>query len=155
MNKLGRITANDGFTLGISPTLFGSLYGEGAMAGIVIGSILYGLAFGSLVNLTRRMQPFGAILIRACVCASLIPLLRGGDLPGIYSWIGMAFWPCMLVFILKRKMLFVRAQPATDHSADADAASYAELIAQFAPEPDRKSALRPSGNLHSSRPSRE
>lgn len=158
MNKLGLITANDGFTLGISPTLFGSLYGEGALAGVLIGSILYGIAFGSVVNLTRRIQPFGAVLIRACLCASLVPLLRGGDLPGIYAWIGMAFWPCFLLLWMKRKTLFSPAQPvvpATHASAAADAASFTEIAAQFAPEPGKKSPSRAIHFFRSGKPPSE
>lgn len=34
--------------------------------------------------------------------ASAIPLLRGGDLPGVYAFIGMTFWP-ILIFINRYK----------------------------------------------------
>jgi oligosaccharide repeat unit polymerase len=103
MNKLGLIDANTGFTLGISPTLFGSFYAEGKLLGILIFSVVYGWVFALIVRRTIWLHPFAAALVRAMLCASLVPLLRGGDLPGIYAWIGMAFWPCFLVLWVKRR----------------------------------------------------
>jgi len=105
MNKLGLITPQSGFTLGISPTLFGSFYAEGGTLGIAILGLLYGAVLARLVRLTTQLQPFAGMLLRAIICASLVPLLRGGDLPGIYAWIGMAFWPCFLVLWVKRRWL--------------------------------------------------
>lgn len=105
MNKLGLIGAEAGFTLGISPTLFGSFYAEGGAPAIVIFSAIYGFALAWLVMITQRLAPFGAVMARSIPCAALVPLLRGGDLPGVYAWIGMAFWPCFLVLWLKRKEL--------------------------------------------------
>jgi hypothetical protein len=35
--------------------------------------------------------------------AGLVPLLRGGDLAGVWAWMGMAFWPCMLLIWRYRK----------------------------------------------------
>jgi hypothetical protein len=54
---------------------------------------------------SARLHPFAGLTVRASLCASLIPLLRGGDLPGIYAWIGMAFWPCALLLWLRRREL--------------------------------------------------
>ncbi|MBE9125722.1 MULTISPECIES: hypothetical protein [unclassified Coleofasciculus] len=102
MNQLGLITANTGFTLGISPTLFGSFFAEAGIIGVFLCSSVYGVILATIVRYTTKLQPFASILIRAIVCASLIPLLRGGDLPGIYAWIGMAFWPCFLLLWFKR-----------------------------------------------------
>ncbi|QFS50328.1 hypothetical protein GXM_07822 [Nostoc sphaeroides CCNUC1] len=103
MNKLN-ITINKGKgTLGISPSLIGSFYAEGGIIGIIFFSIVYGKIFASIVRYSTRINPFGSILVRAILCACLIPLLRGGDLPGIYAWFGMAFWPCFLVLWTKRK----------------------------------------------------
>lgn len=101
MNKLG-LTVGEGGTLGISQSLFGSFYEEGGFLGIVIFSVLYGTALAKIIKLTTDLQPFAHIMVRAILCACLIPLLRGGDLPGIYAWIGMAFWPCFLLLWLKR-----------------------------------------------------
>ncbi|MEB3338131.1 MAG: hypothetical protein VKJ46_11755, partial [Leptolyngbyaceae bacterium] len=50
-----------------------------------------------------RVKPFAGILARSILCASLVPLLRGGDLPGIVAWIGMSFWPCFLLIWLKHE----------------------------------------------------
>lgn len=106
INKLGTITADTGFTLGISPTLYGSFYQEGGIPAIIIFAAVYGFAFGRIVKLTARLLPLTALLIRGCICAALVPLLRGGDLPGIYAWFGMSFWPVALVLLLRRRELF-------------------------------------------------
>ena len=106
MNKLGIISVGTGFTLGISPGLVGSFYQEGGSSAVVILSALYGYGLGRLVRFSTRITPFAGALIRAICCASMIPLLRGGDLPGIYAWIFMAFWPCFLVLVLCRRELF-------------------------------------------------
>jgi hypothetical protein len=108
MNRLGLITADSHFTLGISPTLFGSFYEEGGVAGMVICSILYGIGFAKLTRFSLSVHPFAGVLIRTMFCAGLIPLLRGGDLPGIYAWFGMAFWPCGLLLYLRKHELMVR-----------------------------------------------
>lgn len=97
MNKLGLITKDSGFNLGISPTLFGSFYAEGWLLGIFLFSLLYAYVLARLVRYSTTVHPFSGTLMRAMLCALLIPLLRGGDLPGIYAWIGMAFWPCFIV----------------------------------------------------------
>jgi hypothetical protein len=104
MNKLGLLTAGRG-TLGISQSLFGSFYGEGGLEGILIFSVLYGIIFAKIVDYSTTLQPFASIIVRAILCACLIPLLRGGDLPGIYAWFGMAFWPCFLLLWIKRHEL--------------------------------------------------
>lgn len=107
MNKLGLTTAESGFTLGISPSLLGSLFQEGGVEGMVLLAALYGFCLGRLVVFTAtRMQPFAGVLSRGVLCAFLIPLLRGGDLPGIYAWFGMSFWPCLLVLWWRRREWF-------------------------------------------------
>ncbi|MEO0853282.1 MAG: hypothetical protein AAFY15_07230, partial [Cyanobacteria bacterium J06648_11] len=92
-----------GTTLGFSPTLFGDFYSEAGIFGIIALSIVYGVAIASIVKYSTRLQPFASVLVRAMICSSLVPLLRGGDLAGIYAWLGMSFWPCLLLLILKRK----------------------------------------------------
>jgi oligosaccharide repeat unit polymerase len=117
LNKLGIVDANSGFTLGISPSLFGSFYQEGGIPGLVLLSALYGFLFGRLTRLTAVINPLGGLLIRAIVCAAVVPLLRGGDLPGIYAWFGMAFWPCFLVLWFWRKELFAKqSEVGAQHS---------------------------------------
>jgi hypothetical protein len=108
MNKLGIITADSGFTLGISPSLFGSFYQEGGLVGVVLLSIIYGFGFGRLVSFTTRIVPLGGLLLRGILAAAIVPLLRGGDLPGIYAWFGMSFWPCFLLLWLGRREFFAR-----------------------------------------------
>jgi hypothetical protein len=108
MNKLGIITAETGFTLGISPSLFGSFYQEGGVGGVIVISALYGFAFAGLVRYTVRIHPLAGLLIRGVACAALVPLLRGGDLPGIYAWFGMSFWPIVLLLWLRRHELLAR-----------------------------------------------
>jgi hypothetical protein len=108
MNKLGIITADTGFTLGISPSLFGSFYQEGGLVGVVLLSIIYGFGFGRLVSFSTRIVPLAGLLIRGILAAAIVPLLRGGDLPGIYAWFGMSFWPCVLLLWLRRREFFAR-----------------------------------------------
>jgi hypothetical protein len=108
MNKLGIITADTGFTLGISPSLFGSFYQEGGLVGVVLFSIIYGFGFGRLVSFSTRIVPLTGLLVRGILAAAVVPLLRGGDLPGIYAWFGMSFWPCLLLLGLRRREFFAR-----------------------------------------------
>jgi len=105
MNKLGLSGANIGFTLGISPSLFGSFYQEGAGFGIFIFSVIYGTIFGRIVRASIRMHPMASLTIRGVMAAAIVPLLRGGDLPGVYAWLGMSFWPCLLFLWVKRREL--------------------------------------------------
>lgn len=105
-------------TTGISPTLFGSFYAEGGLLAIVILSIIYGIGFASISSYSLKFQPFASAIIRGVLAAAIIPLIRGGDLAGIYAWIGMAFWPCFLFLWLKRDIL--KLPPlSSDHSAKA------------------------------------
>src|SRR5437867_785604 len=108
MNKLGLITAESGFTFGISPSLFGSFYQEGGVVGVVLLSIIYGFGFGLLVSFSTRIVPLAGLLVRGILAAAIVPLLRGGDLPGIYAWFGMSFWPCLLLLGLRRREFFAR-----------------------------------------------
>lgn len=113
MLQFGLSNPDKGSTLGFSPSLFGSFYAEGGIIGIFFFSLLYGVILAAVVRYSTRLQPFASLLVRAILCASLIPLLRGGDLPGIYAWIGMAFWPCFLLLWIKRSELRLRF-PSSD-----------------------------------------
>jgi hypothetical protein len=110
VNKLG-LNDYDVGTTGISPSLFGSFYAEGGIVGIVILSIIYGVGLAAIMSYTMRLRPFASLIVRAVVCGSLVPMLRGGDLAGGYAWIGMAYWPCFLLLWFKRNS--VRAESAT------------------------------------------
>ncbi|MCC8358449.1 hypothetical protein [Salinimicrobium sediminilitoris] len=103
-NKLGLNDVNKG-TVGISQTIYGSFYGEGGFLGIIIFSILYAKLFAWLLNLTRSYASDLRFLIKGVIIASLIPLLRGGDIPGIYAFIGMSFWPVFIFIYLYNKFL--------------------------------------------------
>ncbi len=105
MNKLGFFDAGSGGTIGISPTLFGSFYQEGNWVAIILFSVIYGWALARLVRFSSEIRPVFGVLLRAGLIAGLIPLLRGGDLPGIYAWLGMAFWPLGLFLWWNREYL--------------------------------------------------
>jgi hypothetical protein len=51
-------------------------------------------------------------LIKGITIASMIPLLRGGDLPGIYAFIGMSFWP--VFYFINRYKKFIRIYKITE-----------------------------------------
>lgn len=110
-NKLGLNDYTVGIT-GISPSIFGSFYAEGGIIGIVILSIIYGAGLAVIMSYTMRLKPFAGLILRAVVCASLVPMLRGGDLAGGYAWIAMAYWPCFLLLWWKRKSLRATPIPA-------------------------------------------
>jgi len=103
MAAVGLSNAEEGFTIGFSPTLFGDFYSEGGVIAMVPLAIIYGMAIGRLVRWTVWLHPFAGVLVRAILCAALVPVLRGGDMAGIVAWLGMAFWPCFLVLWIKRK----------------------------------------------------
>jgi hypothetical protein len=85
---------------------------------VVLLSALYGFGFARLIRFSAVIHPLGGLLIRAIACAAVVPLLRGGDLPGIYAWFGMAFWPCFLVLYLWRRELLSKGwQAATRNSS--------------------------------------
>jgi len=108
MAQAGLSSAEGGYTVGISPTLFGDFFSEGGIIAMVILAIAYGFALAKLVRWTVWLHPFAGVLIRAMVCAALVPILRGGDLAGIAAWLGMAFWPCYLVLWLRRREFNLR-----------------------------------------------
>lgn len=97
VNKLG---LNDGSyqgTVGISQSIYGTFYGEGGTWGIIIFSILYGFLFVKIFRYSTKYSSDMRFLIKGIVFASLIPLLRGGDLPGIIAFIGMSYWPVLII----------------------------------------------------------
>lgn len=100
MNKLGVFNASSSGTTGISPTLFGTFYQEGGVIGIIVLSIAYGIGLGRLISWAASLPPFASVVVRASAFAGLVPLMRCGDLPGVYSWLGMSFWPCALILLL-------------------------------------------------------
>ena len=103
MAQAGLSSADEGYTLGISPTIFGDFYSEGGIIAMIFLSIIYGITLAKLIRWTLWLQTFAGVLVRAIICAALVPVLRGGDLAGIVAWLGMAFWPCFLLLWIKRK----------------------------------------------------
>lgn len=94
-------------TIGISPSLFGSFFVEGGYVGIVVLSLLYGVVLGRFMRWAAGLHPAPGLLVRGLVCASLVPLLRGGDLAGIFAVLVMSFWPFLLLLVFRRKELAV------------------------------------------------
>jgi len=115
-NKLG-LNKNmpQGVTVGISQTLYGSFYGEGGIIGIIIFSILYAYFFASAFNYSKRYQSEMRYLIKGITLASAIPLLRGGDLPGIYAFIGMSYWPVFIIIFRYNRYLKRHLTNANHH----------------------------------------
>ena len=97
VNRLGLYKGAQGATLGISPSIFGSFFAEGGIYGVIFLSTVYGFLLSSVVRYSMTLEVQAGVLLRASMLTSLIPLLRGGDIPGVYAWIGMSFWPCALV----------------------------------------------------------
>ncbi|MCP6759262.1 MAG: oligosaccharide repeat unit polymerase [Fischerella sp. CENA71] len=101
--EVGLVDPETGSTLGFSPTFYGDFYSEGGIFGILFFAPIYGAILAAIVQRSAWLHPFAGVLIRAILCSSMVPLLRGGDLPGIFAWIGMSFWPCFLLLWLRRK----------------------------------------------------
>jgi hypothetical protein len=96
-NKLG-LNENmpKGITVGISQSIYGTFYGEGGIGGIILLSIIYAWLFTWLFKKASYFRSDMRFVIKGIVFASAIPLLRGGDLPGIIAFVGMSFWPVFL-----------------------------------------------------------
>jgi hypothetical protein len=92
-NKLGLNDNMSGGSVGISQSIYGSFYGEGGVGGIVILSILYAVLLNYIMVSSLKYKSDVRHLIKGITLASTIPILRGGDLPGIYAFVGMTFWP--------------------------------------------------------------
>ena len=107
-NKLGLNDNMGGGSVGISQSLYGTFYGEGGITGIVILSIVYCFLINLIMQQSLKYNSDVRHIIKGITIASLVPLLRGGDLPGIYAFIGMSFWP-VLLFISKYNT-FLRQQ---------------------------------------------
>jgi hypothetical protein len=99
-NKLGLNENMSGGSVGISQSLYGTFYGEGGVSGIVFLSIIYAFLMHRIISSSLRFNSDVRHLIKGIGVASMVPLLRGGDLPGIYAFIGMSFWP-VFVFLYR------------------------------------------------------
>lgn len=101
-NKLGLNDNMGGGSVGISQSIYGSFYGEGGVPGIYIFSVLYAFLLNYIIISSLKYRSNVRHMIKGMAIASAIPLLRGGDLPGVYAFIGMTFWP-ILIFINRYK----------------------------------------------------
>ncbi|NPA36353.1 MAG: hypothetical protein GXO47_05840 [Chlorobi bacterium] len=108
-NKLGLNKYEKFGTVGISQTIYGTFYGEGGIMGIIILSIIYGWFFVKLFRYTYRYNSDMHWLLKGIIIASFIPILRGGDLPGIVAFIGMSYWPVFLFLWQYNKFLKTQA----------------------------------------------
>ena len=104
-NKLGLNDYKNAGTVGISQTIYGTFYGEGGVMGIIILSIIYGWLFVKLFRYTYRYNSDVHWLLKGIIIASFVPILRGGDLPGIIAFIGMSYWPVFLFLYQYNKFL--------------------------------------------------
>jgi hypothetical protein len=86
------------YNTGISPTLYGVFYGEGGTIGIIIFSILWGWMLVKMKFFAENYNNDLQYIIKGILFASLVPVLRSGDLAGDISIVGMSYWP-MFIFI--------------------------------------------------------
>jgi hypothetical protein len=88
----------DIFVTGISPTIYGVFYGEGGIPGIIMFSIIWAIIFNKIRSAIEDYDIDLQFMLKGIFLASLLPLLRSGDLPGDISIIGMSYWP-IIVFV--------------------------------------------------------
>jgi hypothetical protein len=108
--KLAVASGTDLYGTGISPSLYGSFYGEGGVLGVILLSAAYGWLFARYVNWANRFGSTLRWMLRGVLVASLFALMRGGDLPGIAAFIGMSYWPLAL-FVWTYRRELRRARP--------------------------------------------
>ncbi|MFQ3581832.1 hypothetical protein J8C06_12730 [Chloracidobacterium validum] len=112
VNKLGLRDESQGM-LGISQSIYGSFYGEGGVVGIAVLAVIYGMAFAAITEWMARLHPFVYTVLRGLFVAWMIPLLRGGDLPGIYAWLGMSSLTVLVFAWSNRRLLKQSGQPSS------------------------------------------
>lgn len=106
-NKLGLNDNMSGGSVGISQSIYGSFYGEGGVGGVILLSIVYAFFFNRIFAFAYKYSSDIRFLIKGIAISSAVPLLRGGDLPGIYAFIGMTFWPVALLMYRYKGYLFL------------------------------------------------
>ena len=103
--KLAVAGNQDLFGTGFGSSLIGDFYTEFSDLGVIIFPILYGFVIAKLMSYTERYSSDFRIVLQSVIAASLIPLLRGGDLPGIYSLIILIYWPIILFDFQYKKFI--------------------------------------------------
>lgn len=117
-------------TVGISQSIYGTFYGEGGVLGIWIFCVLYAAVFKYLFNSTHKYSSDMRYILYGIIFASTIPILRGGDLPGIIAFVGMSYWPVFLFVWMYRRYLkkLRRKQIAASNKQKEIAESQAVLL---------------------------
>ena len=95
-------------TIGFSPTIYGVFYTETGVSGLFIFGVFWGWLLSYLYrSFSGFASDLGPLLI-GILLASLIPILRSGDLPGDFAVVLMSFWP-FIIFVHRYKK-FVKQQ---------------------------------------------
>lgn len=95
----------ESFEAGFSPTLYGVFYGEGGVMGIVIFSIIWGWFLARLSYSINSYDTDLYQVLKGVLIASLIPVLRSGDLAGDIAVVGMSYWPIFTFLYLYGKFI--------------------------------------------------
>ncbi|SFC54840.1 hypothetical protein SAMN05421780_106215 [Flexibacter flexilis DSM 6793] len=127
-NKLGLNDNMQGNYVGISESLYGTFYGEGAIIGIILFCILYGYLFAKAFQYADRYSSDIKYLLKGVILASTIPLMRGGDLPGIIAFVGMSYWPIFL--LLRGYTNYINAENLRKKRINSRLAHQAKLMQQ-------------------------
>lgn len=110
VNKLGLNDNMQGASVGISESIYGTFYGEGGFIGILVFCILYAYFFVRLFKIADKYESDIKYLIKGMILASTVPLLRGGDLPGIVAFVGMTYWPVFVFIYSYNKFIATEAR---------------------------------------------
>jgi oligosaccharide repeat unit polymerase len=96
------------FVVGFSSTIYGVFYAEGGTIGVIIFSVFWGWM---IAYFYRSFGGFNSVLSYICIgilLASLIPILRSGDMPGDFAIVLMSYWP-FIIFVRQYKK-FIKKQ---------------------------------------------
>lgn len=127
-NKLGLNDNMQGNYVGISESLYGTFYGEGAIIGMILFCMLYGYFFAKAFQLANSYNSDIKYLLKGVILASTIPIMRGGDLPGIVAFVGMTYWPIFL--FLRGYTKYVNAENQRKRRINSRLAHQAKLMQQ-------------------------
>ena len=95
-------------TIGFSPTIYGVFYTETGISGLFIFGIIWGWLLSYLYrSFSGFASDLGPLLV-GVLLASLVPILRSGDLPGDFAVVLMSFWP--FIIFVRRYKKFVKQQ---------------------------------------------
>lgn len=114
--KFGQANGGSSFNTGISPSLYGSFYEEGGVIAIILLAAVYGWMFAAYMNAADRLDHQLKWLMRGILAASLFAIIRGGDMPGIAAFIGMSYWPILLLLWSYRRQVVVPSRRIKAHA---------------------------------------